>query len=130
MPEGRWLLILEDEPAMARVLARELRHVAEPRVCATCEAAREALGRPGPLVAAVLDLELPDGSGLELLAKLRRTQLDLPILVVSGGADRDAVNEAQRLGAEFAHKPFHADNLRAFAARTLRLDARRGREDR
>jgi DNA-binding NarL/FixJ family response regulator len=53
----------------------------------------------------VLDLELPDLDGLDVLRELRATGYDGPALVLSERADGGTVLEALRLGAEgFVHK--------------------------
>ncbi|MCC6526065.1 MAG: response regulator [Polyangiaceae bacterium] len=119
MSDESWILILDDDPAMARCIARELKVLAEPRYAATCGAARAALADRRGLLAVVLDLELGDGRGLDVLAELRQHDAHVPVLMLSGTGDREPVNDAQRLGAEFAYKPFVAANLRAFADRVL-----------
>ena len=49
-------------------------------------------------------------SSLELLWYLREDpdRRDIPVLVVSGRADRETVAEIRSLGARFVPKPFHA----------------------
>ncbi len=57
-----------------------------------------------------LDINLPDGSGLDLLAKIRREHPSLKIIVISaydGDKERD---EARRKGADaFIGKPFSSE---------------------
>ena len=79
------MLHIEDDAAIARVLARALRSsgiIVD--LVTTLSATREALltHGPGHFDAALLDLALPDGNGLELLPTLRDQQI--PVLVVSG----------------------------------------------
>jgi response regulator of citrate/malate metabolism len=60
----------------------------------------------------LLDIYLPDHSGLELLAKLRAQRIPVDVLVVSAARDRDTVQEAVRLGCvHFLIKPFDAATL-------------------
>ncbi|MBI4956364.1 MAG: response regulator [Myxococcales bacterium] len=120
MPHHDWFLVLDDNGALARTVARKLRGLGRPVLVATCDAARAALADPMGLVAAVLDVELPDGRGTEILRELRVGLRDLPVLVVSGADDSRLVLEVRRLGAEFAPKPFCGDELRAFAERVVR----------
>jgi two-component system nitrogen regulation response regulator NtrX len=62
--------------------------------------------------AVLLDLRLPDGTGLDVLRELQRRSPVTPVVVVSGhGSVADAV-EAMRLGAaEFLEKPLTAERL-------------------
>jgi two-component system nitrogen regulation response regulator NtrX len=62
--------------------------------------------------AVLLDLRLPDGTGLDVLRELQRRSPVTPVVVVSGhGSVSDAV-EAMRLGAaDFLEKPLSAERL-------------------
>jgi FixJ family two-component response regulator/AraC-like DNA-binding protein len=58
----------------------------------------------------VLDLNLPDGSGLDLLQTLRAEGVSTPVLVVTGFGDSESALTAGRLGViGFKHKPVMAD---------------------
>ena len=72
------------------------------------EAVREA--RPDLVL---LDLYLPDISGLEVLAELRTAAYDCDILVISAAKEADAVRSAVRSGiVNYLLKPFGFDDLR------------------
>ncbi len=70
--------------------------------------------------AVLLDLKLPDGTGLDVLKELQRRSPVTPVVVVSGyGSVPDAV-EAMRLGAaEYVEKPFARERLYQVLARVL-----------
>lgn len=54
----------------------------------------------------VLDLQLPDGSGLDLLQTLRAEGVSTPVLVLTGFGDSKSALTAGRLGViDFKHKP-------------------------
>jgi CheY-like chemotaxis protein len=92
----------------------------------TAEEAMTVLTAPGegPLWPrlVLLDLNLPKTSGLELLRGLK---LDpglrrLPVVILTGSAQRDDVDEAYRLGAAgYIVKPFGTGRTAAMAARLL-----------
>ncbi len=78
----------------------------------------------------VLDLHLPDGSGLDLLDQIRATDPKLPVILFSAQEAGAATSEASRLGAfGYLAKPADLDRMsdllgKAFqAARSLRAAA-------
>ena len=117
------LLLVEDDPRLADLVARLLqgeRHVVEQ--AATGEAALELADAPG-LDAIVLDVGLPDLSGLEVARRLRRRGSQVPILMLTA---RDAIPDRVAgldAGADdYLVKPFAIEEL---AAR-IRALGRRG----
>jgi DNA-binding NarL/FixJ family response regulator len=63
------------------------------------EAALERLDRPPPPDVVVLDLNLPDVSGLDGLIRLRAAAAGVPVVIVSSLADNRVVEAALRAGA-------------------------------
>ena len=60
----------------------------------------------------LLDLVMPDMDGLEVLAKLRPTHPDLPVIVLTAKGGIDAAVEAMRAGAnDFLVKPASPERL-------------------
>ena len=60
----------------------------------------------------LLDLNLPDISGLDVLKTLRRGKVATPVIILSGTAEIDAKVKALALGADdYMTKPFHKDEL-------------------
>ena len=58
------------------------------------------------------DVQLPDGSSLELIRRVRRKQSELPVLMISRTADRESILKAARLGISgFVSKPFSVELL-------------------
>ena len=113
------ILVVEDEPAIAEVVAYALRRDGFTVVTAgTCEEADR--GAPGSDLI-ILDLMLPDGSGFDLIGKLRRLGQLTPIIVLSsrdGEADRVAALET---GADdYVMKPFSPREVVARVRAVLR----------
>lgn len=68
----------------------------------------------------VLDIELPDATGLELQQQFAETHQDVPIIFVTGHADVDLSVRAMKAGAvEFLTKPFSDVALLAGVERAL-----------
>jgi CheY-like chemotaxis protein len=64
--------------------------------------------------AIVLDINMPGGSGIEVLRRLRRSlkTQSIPVVVVSGSIDSDVRNAAMELGVtNFLAKPVDLDQL-------------------
>ena len=62
--------------------------------------------------AIILDLNLPDMSGFEVLRLLRRAQIDTPVIVLSGSATVDSKVKALNTGADdYMTKPFSNEEL-------------------
>ncbi|MHB1101568.1 MAG: response regulator [Devosia sp.] len=117
------VLVVEDDTILSNGLAVGLGMSGfSVEIAGTCDQARAGL-RAGGFDAAVFDLMLPDGSGLDLLAELRRERSVLPVLLLTA---RDAVQDkiaGLDAGADdYLGKPFDLDEL---AAR-LRALVRRG----
>lgn len=95
----RRLLLLQPDPEFARALAATLdaAHVGVTRVSSSAEAL-SALSLFLPDVA-MIDLVLPDGDGIELIAEISRRQPTLPIVVVTSENDDARILGAIRAGA-------------------------------
>jgi DNA-binding response OmpR family regulator len=115
------LLVVEDEPRISELIKAALERadfvVDTVRVRAD---AREALANT-PYDAAILDLGLPDGDGLDLLTQLRPAGNHIPILILTA---RDAV-EQRVLGLDagaddYLVKPFAMSELIARTKALLR----------
>jgi DNA-binding NtrC family response regulator len=60
----------------------------------------------------ITDVRLPDTTGIELLAKVRESRPDTPVLVMTGyGTIRDAVEAMRRGASTYLSKPFEAEEL-------------------
>ncbi|WP_120707171.1 response regulator transcription factor [Rhizobium jaguaris] len=65
----------------------------------------------------IIDINLPDGSGLELLRE-GRLRSDIPVIMISGAGDADSRADAISVGADdYVMKPFSVKELRARAHR-------------
>lgn len=119
------VLVVEDEPALARALAVTLRaHRYDARVVHTGAAALDAVAswHPGLVV---LDLGLPDLDGLEVLRAVRAWS-QVPVVVLSARQTSDDKVEALDAGADdYVTKPFGMAELLA----RLRAAARRRPQD-
>lgn len=117
------LLLLEDDPAIARTVAYALeREGLAVAHSVLVQDAREQLAR-APFDLLVLDVGLPDGSGLDLLRELRGTPATaaLPVLVLSAhGEEIDRVLGLELGADDYLAKPFSPRELSARVKALLR----------
>jgi len=100
------ILIVDDDVATAAGLADVVETWGlEPRVTHTLSDARSELSSRMPDLV-ILDLQLPDGSGITLLEEIKKDINDLPVVMLTGHATIDTAVDALKKGAEdFATKP-------------------------
>jgi len=114
------VLVVDDEPPIRRFLRTSLA-ASGYRVIEAEDAAgglRSLVAEKPDLV--ILDLGLPDRSGIELICEIRRTST-VPILVLSARHDERSKVEALDLGADdYLSKPFGMDELMARLRAALR----------
>jgi putative nucleotidyltransferase with HDIG domain len=97
------VLVIEDEADVAHLLERTLAGATEAWFVATVSstlAESLRLLSTKRFDAAVLDLGLPDSSGVRGVETLRSASAELPIIVVSGSGEEGVVFEAMRRGAQ------------------------------
>jgi DNA-binding response OmpR family regulator len=109
---ARPVLVVDDETdflsTYRRLLGRDGFRVIG---AATRDAALRALAEE-PFAAAIIDLRLPDGDGLDIVRRAREVADPAPAIVVTGFASRHARQAAHRAGAAaFFAKPFDSAAL-------------------
>jgi two-component system response regulator AtoC len=122
------LLLVDDEAVLARHLVTLLTHEGyEVHHAPTLAEAHKILGAT-PIDAALLDLRLPDGSGLDLLSTLVNADPGLPVIMMTAyGSVADAVQAIKAGAADYVQKPFEPDEICVKLEHALR-GARQRRE--
>ncbi|MEO6527335.1 MAG: diguanylate cyclase [Gemmatimonadaceae bacterium] len=101
-PHGLSILLVEDDPIFARLVRASLENSPEEKdwrlthvetLAAAC-----AVTEPPDLI--VLDLTLPDGRGLETLARVREKFVAVPVVLLTAVDDPDIEERALRAGAQ------------------------------
>ncbi|HET7747631.1 MAG TPA: sigma-54 dependent transcriptional regulator [Vicinamibacteria bacterium] len=106
------ILVVEDDPALSEVLCDELRDRGHMVVPAGSVAAGRDEIRQHEFDVALLDLMLPDGSGLEVLEHIAQEELATQAIVLTGYATVDTAIQAMKLGAyDYITKPARMDEL-------------------
>ena len=118
--DGQRVLVVDDEPQIVRALKVILRSAGY--ATQQAETKQEALDAVAvrPPDAMVLDLILPDGSGVEVCEEVRRWS-GLPIIVLSAvGDEREKVRALDAGADDYITKPFGTDELLARLRAALR----------
>lgn len=107
------LLIVEDDPGIVLVLYRALAVHYKVDTASTSARAMQKITNY-PYDAIILDLNLPDSSGLKVCERVRASGNTTPILVLSGDADiTDKVTLLDSGANDYLTKPFSMDELKA-----------------
>ncbi|MEX2164550.1 MAG: response regulator transcription factor [Sulfuricaulis sp.] len=118
------LLIIEDENALRRQLGEQLR--AAGYVVDMAANGNDGLvqGREYPFDLAVVDIGLPDMSGIEVIRSWRKLERRFPVLILTArGRWQDKVSGLEAGADDYLVKPFHIEELLARVNALLRRAA-------
>jgi two-component system, OmpR family, KDP operon response regulator KdpE len=117
------VLVVDDEPQILRALKVVLRESGFEAVPAETASQALDLASVRPPEAAIIDLVLPDGDGVEVTRRLREWS-EMPILVLSAVGEEEQKVKALEAGADdYITKPFGARELVARLQAALRRAA-------
>ena len=120
------ILMVDDEPAVLFGYGRYFAKAGYETVDAQNLADARKAFQSRRFDAVLLDLNLPDGNGLDWIRSLREEYPDTSVIVISGQGDIPTAVEAMRLGADnFLVKPVDMDGLHVFLRKSLELSALR-----
>jgi two-component system nitrogen regulation response regulator GlnG len=116
------LLVIDDEPSILHAFRRAFR---EPEIAVlTASTAAEGLDvvrqrRPDVVL---LDIHLPDQSGLEAFRAIKQTDARIPVVFITGHGTTETAIEAMKLGAyDYLLKPLDLQPLRELVNRALEI---------
>ena len=106
------ILLVEDDPTTSRSIELMLTHANLNVYCTDLGEDGIDLAKLYDYDLILLDLNLPDMSGHEVLRQLRLARVDTPILILSGTDDTEAKIKGFGFGADdYLTKPFHREEL-------------------
>ena len=115
------LLIVEDDQTLNEGLCMALRQDDRKIISCDCLKAARAQLALGIVDFVLLDINLPDGSGLDLLKEIKKQKPSLPvILLTANDTDRDIVQGLETGADDYITKPFSLSVLRARVNTQLR----------
>ena len=120
------LLVIEDDAALQELMVKALRQ--QGFVAESAMDFNEAIDRLGAYSydCALIDINLPGGSGLDILEHIRKSSIRMDVIIISARDSIDDKVKGLELGADdYLAKPFHMAELMA----RIRSVARRSRAD-
>ncbi|MDX5358508.1 MAG: response regulator transcription factor [Rhodobacterales bacterium] len=106
------ILLVEDDPTTSRSIELMLTHANLNVYCTDLGEEGIDLAKLYDYDLILLDLNLPDMNGHEVLRQLRIARVDTPILILSGADDTDSKIKGFGFGADdYLTKPFHREEL-------------------
>ncbi len=114
-------LIVEDDRTLNEGLCKALQQKDRKIISCDCLKAARAQFALGIVDFVLLDINLPDGSGLELLKEIKEQKPSLPVvLLTANDTDRDIVQGLETGADDYITKPFSLSVLRARVNTQLR----------
>jgi two-component system response regulator PhoP len=118
------ILIVEDDPQLQDSVANLLREAGYAVDVSSDGTEGLYVGEEYPIDLAVIDLGLPGLSGLDVIRRLRASERDFPILILTARSDWQDKVEGLEAGADdYLTKPFHPEELKARVSALLRRAA-------
>lgn len=97
------ILYVEDNPLDAELMQNALKRQVPPidcRIASSLKEGREVIEQNQNFDLVLIDIMLPDGSGLELLQEIRQKELDMAAVVLTGSGDEESAVTAMKTGAD------------------------------
>ena len=119
---SHWIAIVDDDPSVLKALSRLLRtHAHHAKTYESAQVFLAAL--PGGLPEClVVDWQMPEMNGLELLAHLRNRGIQVPTIIISAHGDGGARQRCVSAGAlAFLSKPLQDTELLAAIAAARKI---------
>ena len=111
---GARFLVVDDDAGVGRQLARVARPFGEVVVAGSVSGALTMLLSPVPWDGFIVDLGLPDGSGLDVVGAARTAFPSARAMVLTGNIEPDLINAVHDLGACYVVKPVEVARIERF----------------
>jgi two-component system response regulator PilR (NtrC family) len=121
MSEKGTVLVIDDEEVMREILESLLTQEGyRVKLASTGTEGLEIAGRE-PVDVAIVDVMLPDRSGIDVLDDLKRSDPELVVVMITAFASVETAIEAMKRGAfDYVTKPFKNDEVRVVVANSMK----------
>jgi len=118
---SRTVLVVDDDKDTLDVLCQVLRRDGYRCIAASDGAqALQAFASAAEIGVALIDFELPDVTGVQLIQEFKRARPDVPLLLMTGNPSQRVIFEACEAGAcTYLRKPLDLQRVRQILGRTL-----------
>jgi two-component system, NtrC family, response regulator len=114
------VLVVDDDRMVCETIVEEVRRIGQEAHCATTFREGLALSQQKVFALVLVDVQLPDGNGLDLLPLLREKIPAPEVIIMTGTGDADGAELAIRNGAwDYIQKPFTPENISLALTRAL-----------
>ena len=110
----RKVLLLEDDPAQLQLLRQQIQSLGLEALCTSTIQEARRLVRHSPPELAILDVHVPDGSGLDLCREIDEDPqlMGLPVIVLSASTETNILRSSRAAGGcFFISKPYDPNVL-------------------
>lgn len=97
------ILLLEDntnDAKLTKIGVERFIHGCKVDICPTLKHAKEMLNKGVHFDIALLDMQLPDGSGLDMLMEIRLSGIKLPVIMITGSGNEEVATTVLKAGAD------------------------------
>ena len=110
--ETMQVLVVDDEQHIRRLVEKELGSERRRIKAAACVKEALKLFKEEAIDVVLLDMRLPDGSGMDLLVQFQELGPEVQVIVITGHGEVDNAVQAMKLGAyDYITKPFDLERL-------------------
>ena len=126
MTDTQTVLVIDDDESLRRVMEYHLQEEGYGVVTAVDGRAGLERFQAGPVDLVVTDIRMPEMDGMELLARVKAMQPDVPVVILTAHGTIDSAVEAMKLGAtDYLTKPFSREQFKAAVRKALEVGALR-----
>ncbi|ABO50040.1 two component, sigma54 specific, transcriptional regulator, Fis family [Desulforamulus reducens MI-1] len=116
------ILVIDDEERMCWALERALGHEGYQVITATRGLRGIELAHETEPSLVILDLKMPDITGIEVLKKIKSINSNIPVIMITAHGTIETAIEAMKFGAtDYITKPFKLDELKVQVKQALHL---------
>ncbi len=116
------VLLIDDEISILRAMDRMLKKNGYSTLVAENAAEALSLFADHQIEAVISDIRMPGMSGIDLLREIRRVDLDIPVIFVTGAPSIESAVEAVKYGAlQYLQKPFSEEELMEAVSKAVQM---------
>ncbi len=124
------ILVVDDDLSLNEILTRGMERLGHDVLSAFTLAEGLEKARNNRFDVVFLDVQLPDGDGLEVLPEFRRTKSNPEVIIITGHGDPDGAEKAIKSGAwAYIEKPHVIKELKLHLTRALQFREEKFRND-